>query len=211
MSEQETEVLETGASSKVNQLDDLDRHARLSILAIGLVAFLMLFAYFVKFSGYGFSGKQEDWGVFGDYLGGVLNPTISLAALYWLTRSISLQKRELQESREALIEAAYSQSKQAKSSEIAAKLQLLSIEMEIVSAQLANEAAYQMQLLLRLDNGKSDQEIYDRKGNLRRPPDVIKEVHETISKLSSRREGILRAAKKLEPKFEIEIMLAKSY
>ena len=211
MSEQETEVLETGASSKVNQLDDLDRHARLSILAIGLVAFLMLFAYFVKFSGNGFSGKQEDWGVFGDFLGGVLNPAISLAALYWLTRSISLQKRELKESREALIDAAYSQSKQAKSSEVAAKLQLLSIEMEMVSTQLAGEAAYQMQLLLRMDDGKFDQEIYDRKGILRSPADIIKEVHESISKLSSRREGILRAAKKLEPKFEIEIMLAKSY
>ena len=210
MSEREIEVLETGALSKVDQLDDLDRHARLSILAIGLVAFLMLLAYFVKFSGYGFSGKQEDWGVFGDFLGGVLNPAISLAALYWLTRSISLQKRELQESREALIDAAYSQSKQAKSSEVAAKLQLLSIEMEIVSAQLAGEAAYQMQLLLRMDDGKSDQKIYDRKGILRSPPDIIKEVHESISQLSSRRDGILRAAKKLEPKFEIEIMLAKS-
>ena len=211
MSEQETEVLEARASSKVDQLDDLDRHARLSLFAIGFVAFLMLFAYFVKFSGYGFSGKQEDWGVFGDFLGGVLNPAISLAALYWLTRSISLQKRELKESREALIDAAYSQSKQAKSSEVAAKLQLLSIEMEMVSAQLAGEVAYQMQLLLRVGSEKSDQEIYDRKGNLRRPPDVIKEVYESISKLSSRREGILRAAKRLEPKFEIDIMLAKSY
>lgn len=191
-------------------LDDLEKHAHRSLWGIGFFTFLMLFAYFVKFSGYGFSGKQEDWGVFGDYVGGLLNPVISLAALYWLTRSIVLQKRELQESREALRETAFSQSQQAKSSEIAAKFQLLSIELEIISAQLAVGVNYQLQLLGDLKGSDLEQKIYDRKCELRPVKEILEEVQKEISRLTLKRESILRSAEKLAPNFKFEIMNAKS-
>lgn len=210
MSNLKTEGQEIDVVKKDPQFDSLESHAHRSLIAIGFLAFLILFAYFVKFAGHGFSEKQEDWGVFGDFIGGILNPTISLAALYWLTRSIVLQKKELKESREALLEAAYAQAQQAKSSEVAAKLQLLSIEMEIVSSQLAAEVAYQMQLLHKINHEDSELKIYDRQGALRSPSEILGAVDKNILKLSSRRNNILRTAKKLEPKFEIDIMIAGS-
>ncbi len=191
-------------------LDDLEKHAHRSLWVIGFLAFLMLFAYFVKFSGYGFSEKQEDWGVLGDYVGGLLNPAISLAALYWLTRSIILQKRELQESREALRETAYSQSQQAKSSEIAAKFQFLSIELEIISGQLAAEVSHQNQVLNALNSDREIKEIFNRDGVLQSAETVLGSSRDEIRRLKSRREDVFKYAKVVAPEFDIERMYAKS-
>lgn len=41
-------------------------------------------------------------GVVGDFFGGMLNPVIALATLYWLTRGVRMQRQELSETRVAL-------------------------------------------------------------------------------------------------------------
>ncbi len=46
--------------------------------------------------------KPGDLGTFGDYLGGVLNPTIAGLALIWLIYSVSIQTEELRETNKAL-------------------------------------------------------------------------------------------------------------
>lgn len=210
MNEHEVENPSLDTPSREQEPDKLERYANHSVWAIGVLAFLMLFAYFVKFSGTGFSENQADWGVLGDYIGGVLNPAISLAALYWLTRSIILQKRELQESRQALRDAAYSQSKQAKSSEIAAKLQMLSMEMEIISSLLAAEITYQTQILEILNSDREIKEVFDRNGVLKPVETTLKDVQGEIQRLKSRKDSLFKAAKVIAPGFDIEIMYAKS-
>lgn len=210
MNDVEKDQAEPVKSLLVGKLDDLEKAANHSFLGVGLLAFLVLFAYFVKFSGFGFSNNHADWGTLGDYLGGVLNPAISVVTLYWLTRSIILQKRELQESREALRDAAYSQSKQAKSSEIAAKFQLLSIEMEMISSELASELSYQMQVLSIINNDTSGKDIYDRKGAPRPAKDILQEVQNKIRSLYDRRDRVSKAAKVVAPGFGIEIEIAKN-
>lgn len=210
MNEHEVENSSLDDPSGEEVQDQLERYANLSLLGIGTLALLMLLIYFLKFSGMGFSEDQTHWGVLGDYIGGVLNPAISLAALYWLTRSIIIQRKELQESREALRATAYSQAQQAKSSEIAAKLQLLSIELEIISSQLAVETSYRMQVLASIGDSDFQQKIYDREGEFLPAKDVLDRVSKDISLLSSRREGVLRASQNISPGFKIEIMLAKS-
>lgn len=209
MTEKNTEVQKESSTPSHDSLTKLERQANQSLIVIAFLVFLMLFAYFVKFSGNGFSDKQEDWGVFGDYIGGIFNPAISLAALYWLTRSIILQRKELQESHEALRDTAYSQAQQAKSSEIAAKFQLLSIELEIISSKLTMEENYRMQILANLEGGDIQQKIYDRKGSLLPAKEILDEVSKDITRLSSRRDGVLRASENLSPGFKVEIMLAK--
>lgn len=67
-----------------------------SALALVVVSF-----YFYMFNGT-FSESQTDWGVFGDYLGGVLNPTFSFLALIALLLTISLQASELRLARKEL-------------------------------------------------------------------------------------------------------------
>ncbi|MFM2050823.1 MAG: hypothetical protein RL682_1314 [Pseudomonadota bacterium] len=191
------------------EMDDLEKAANLSFAGVGVLGFLVVFAYFVKFSGFGFSNNQADWGTLGDYIGGVLNPTISVVTLYWLTRSIILQRRELQESREALRDTAYSQSKQAASSEIAAKFQLLSIELEIISSELASELSYQMQICSIMNNDSSGREIYDRAGILRSFKDISLEVQKEVSRLSEKRKRVFNAVRVIAPGFNYEVDLAK--
>lgn len=57
-----------------------------------------------------------DWGAFGDFMGGLMNPIVAFAALYWLTQSVKLQKTELAETREALEGSEKAQKQQAKNS-----------------------------------------------------------------------------------------------
>lgn len=53
-----------------------------------------------------------DWGAFGDFMGGLMNPIVAFAALYWLTQSVKLQKTELAKTQKALDEAAKAQAEQ---------------------------------------------------------------------------------------------------
>ncbi len=210
MNDVENNQAEPKKFSLGEKLDDVEKAANHSFWSVGFLAFLVVFAYFVKFSGFGFSNNHADWGTLGDYIGGVLNPTISVVTLYWLTRSIILQKRELQETREALRDTAYSQSKQATSSEIAAKFQLLSIELEIISSKLTFELSYQMQVLSIINSGSLDREIYDRKGALRPSKSILEDVNREVQNLLANRAKVFKAAKLIAPGFDIEIEYAKS-
>ncbi len=69
---------------------------RLTTLAyVGFaVALLIIGLYAIKFSG-SLSNDPEKWGQFGDYVGGVLNPTFSFLALIAFLATLKLQIREL--------------------------------------------------------------------------------------------------------------------
>lgn len=63
------------------------------ILAI-LAGLAVLLLYFLNFSG-GLSERQENWGAFGDFIGGSLNPFFSFLALIAILLTIIVQSREL--------------------------------------------------------------------------------------------------------------------
>jgi Putative phage abortive infection protein len=85
------------------------------VLAAAFV-FLIL-AYWYSFSKYGWSTNPDAWGQFGDFLGGVLNPLVSLAALFALVISVRMQRTELKDTRAELIEARKVASEQAKTAD----------------------------------------------------------------------------------------------
>jgi hypothetical protein len=66
-----------------------------------MVALLLISLYFWKFPNV-LAEKQDVWGQFGDYVGGILNPLFSLTALFALLYTIKLQSKELHESTEQL-------------------------------------------------------------------------------------------------------------
>jgi len=68
------------------------------VLVICTLVLVVLGLYFGKFH-YGLSDKNEVWGTFGDYFGGILNPVIALFVLYWIVETYKLQKTELQETK----------------------------------------------------------------------------------------------------------------
>lgn len=85
-------------------------------------------AYILNFKSNTISGDPSNWGVLGDYIGGVLNPLISLFTLIFLVKTYLSQKEELHQS------------------EMAAKEQL-KISRNIVEAQLLNtkiSASYEL-------------------------------------------------------------------
>lgn len=91
------------------------------VVYLGLgVAFLALLAYILNFSvalGLPLSDSQEDWGQFGDYIGGILNPFVALCALLLLSASVLLQRRTLDVTRQELTETRQELCKQALAAE----------------------------------------------------------------------------------------------
>ncbi|MGL4232790.1 MAG: putative phage abortive infection protein [Casimicrobium sp.] len=82
--------------------DEVDRiewaRRQLPKIVGGLVVLYFVFAGLL---GWNFSGS-ENWGQFGDYIGGIMNPLIAFAALYALVVSIRIQRRELKDTRKEL-------------------------------------------------------------------------------------------------------------
>ncbi|EPC9414991.1 hypothetical protein ACR3SC_004225 [Klebsiella variicola] len=66
------------------------------ILATGVT--LVVGSYISNFRASSISSNPSDWGVLGDYVGGILNPLISLITLFYLLKTYLSQKEELYQS-----------------------------------------------------------------------------------------------------------------
>lgn len=88
------------------------------VLAIGL--FVGLIYNYTENFGVIRSNSQADWGTFGDFIGGLLNPVIAGLALFWLIYSVTLQNKELKKSSEALEETVKTAKKQNDQSSVQA-------------------------------------------------------------------------------------------
>jgi len=114
-----------------NQSLDLQVKRSIWILLAMLAAAILVYAaWFGGLHGRGISEDPGNWGEFGDYIGGFLNPIIAFGAFYWLASSVSIQKKELQETREALKSTQEAQASQARSTLLAAHLQNLNLKIQ---------------------------------------------------------------------------------
>lgn len=98
-----------------NEIAKLKQQMFYSKLIIGSIIILVLILYFSNFH-VSVSVDNGDWGTFGDFFGGILNPVIASFALYWLITSVNLQIQELKKTNEALektVETAEKQQSQA--------------------------------------------------------------------------------------------------
>lgn len=72
------------------------------LLRIGLFVFVfaifVVFIFALKFAKYPISDNVGDWGTFGDYVGGLLNPVVGLATVLLVIISITTQQKELRAS-----------------------------------------------------------------------------------------------------------------
>lgn len=81
------------------------KQTKRTLIGVALVAALVLIAYFAWFGILKQGSASTDpttWGLFGDFVGGIMNPIVALCALYWLTRSIEIQWRELSAAQQEL-------------------------------------------------------------------------------------------------------------
>jgi len=127
------------------ELSNLDRDiskAKLGAIAIMFLVmstYCLWFTFKVKAS---VSYSSTDWGTFGDFFGGLLNPVIGLFALYWLTKSVRLQKEELFETRSEL-------AKQVEMAALTALINSIMAEVEI----LRNNSAFLCDQLAKHSSG----------------------------------------------------------
>ena len=72
------------------------------IVAFAIVAIIVVYGfYFFKFfSGFKFSDQTGVWGTFGDYVGGILNPILSFFSLIAISLTLTLQIKELKNSKD---------------------------------------------------------------------------------------------------------------
>ena len=80
---------------------------------------IIIGSYILNFRNSSISNNPSDWGVLGDYFGGILNPLISLITLFFLIKTYLSQKEELHQTEIAANE-------QRKISQETAHIQLLS-------------------------------------------------------------------------------------
>lgn len=134
-----------------------------------VIASLMLFfafclaiiigSYVLNFRNSSISNNPSDWGVLGDYLGGVLNPLISLITLFFLIKTYLSQKEELYQSE-------ISANEQRKISQETAYIQLLNTK---ISASYEVIALYrgEMEGVTNAMNAKGNGRSYtSMEGNL---------------------------------------------
>lgn len=113
-----------------------------SLLAVGVVAAALVAVYMWAFYGHHAPANKGEWGQLGDFIGGVLNPIVAGAALYWLTQSVKLQKAELAETRAELGRSADAQVDAALASALNARLTSIDAELALREPELAQKAAF---------------------------------------------------------------------
>ena len=88
-------------TDKTRSVDDLPRSLSWIVAMFLITGVVFVAVYFHVFHG-SLSTKQEVWGQFGEYVGGILGPLFALAALFALLYTVILQSKELRASAEQL-------------------------------------------------------------------------------------------------------------
>jgi hypothetical protein len=112
----------------------LEKQIELSKWILMAVIGVTIAFYAWNFNG-SFSSDRAVWGQFGDYLGGVMNPLMAFGAFYWLATSVLLQKKELSDTRDALVASQKAQQQQAETALAAAKIQALNIRLSLTASK----------------------------------------------------------------------------
>lgn len=122
------------------------------IIKIAIFAWtIVILSYAINFRVHEISGKSGDWGTFGDFVGGTLNPLLSFFALVILLKTFSMQRKELALQRKELKKTQQILNEQSK---IQKRQQFESTFFELL--KLHNQALESCQLdLRRLMNSKT--------------------------------------------------------
>jgi hypothetical protein len=84
---------------------NLPTEGRLLVKCVGAMAALALLAYIANFAYFQpapISAEPSHWGVFGDFLGGILNPVVAVCTLIGVWTAVKLQREELEKVNETV-------------------------------------------------------------------------------------------------------------
>lgn len=127
--------------------DDLDivserEKKTLGGMTIGIVLLFLLTLgfyahHFFQITDNKLSPVASDWGVFGDFIGGLFNPIVSMVMLLILFRSYLIQRTELRKTVEALSGAAEDQEKQTKMAAYQGQMDVFATQIETKRIQIS--------------------------------------------------------------------------
>ncbi|TAN68028.1 MAG: hypothetical protein EPN17_10030 [Methylobacter sp.] len=84
------------------------------------------------------SADTGNWGTFGDYVGGILNPVIAAFAFYLIAKTYELQKRELEATRSLLEVSTDAQKNQIKLAALTALLNSNLMKIDMLNSERIN-------------------------------------------------------------------------
>lgn len=119
---------------------------------VALMSIATVAVYIANFVGQPVASDGGAWGEFGDYIGGLLNPTVAFAALLLLYRSITLQKKELADTRDVLAQQSESARLQAELSGYTAAISACQDQVQILQGQ---RQFYLQQLMNHMAHGSA--------------------------------------------------------
>ena len=167
------------------------RKSHRTVSGLALLAVSSYIAWFWLVRKQGLSDQPEVWGQFGDYIGGLLNPLVAYAAFYWLTRSVSLQKQELAETRAALEETSASQERQASSAHTSVRVAALS---SLISSIMGEVQIHRQHIQFILDQAMTHpagaaSKLDGTRLSSREIPDYLRDLNERINQRMTDRFG----------------------
>lgn len=112
---------------------------RLLYIGLGSVFVVMIGLYFIQFGFYPLSDSPQNWGAFGDFLGGILNPIISFTALIILIKTIKQNEKALDQAQKALEQNEQALRQNAKELHLSTKELNRSAESQEEQAELQNK------------------------------------------------------------------------
>lgn len=137
-------------------LTELDRSISIARwLVIGWMVVTAIVYVIWMWLGKGWADTSKG-GTLGDFFGGVLNPAISLAAFYWLTKAVRLQKEELADTKDALEDSAKSQA-------MSVRIAALSALIEAYTADIGNRRNH-LAFLLNQRSARPVGKVYSLRG-----------------------------------------------
>lgn len=148
-----------------------------TVAIIGALAAVgVLVAYILQFGSGGVSGDPRHWGMFGDYLGGVLGGALAFLSLLALLFTIYIQSAELSATREELHASSTAQAESAKYSRLEASLRLREHYIQLMA-----QKGELLKGLQGMEGGtRAESSLAELDSKLREINEVIYSFHESV-------------------------------
>ena len=167
-----------------------------TIRAILPILICVSFAYWVYFGDRPFGNSPAEWGAFGDFFGGIFNPLVALAAFGLLYRSVSIQRKELGRTTQALKDANESHSEQVELGRLSCEIERLKLQFQKVDTALTAAYNYRNTIIEKGTISGLAAKVLDASGQIKQAPELLEEVNNQIYDLDSKAQGLIDAISK---------------
>lgn len=180
-------------------LEKIDIKVNRASMFVIIVAAVLPIIYMIWFlaNNHTLSTDTSDWGAFGDYIGGLLNPLVAFFAFYWLTQSIRIQKEELTYTRETLVETLEQQKHQSETTLKSVLLQNLNIQLDAINSAISLEKAYIMSLTQQAQFNGAHYSVITEKGENIKISDILPTLNKSVQEKQFEKQDLILKVKKI--------------